>query len=160
MSKCLQQMGSTAFVASQTGDRTAKIMILSATTGLGSTCAPLAATQFARMPRRWSLAFTIGAAFAVITGIFQAFTFRFKDQNGIMSSFPPISLANLRDRPGCRVPEGHRRATVGEDRGLAERCQQVQADPPHACDPPYGFLHVCVCRISGDPVGLDGHVPS
>ena len=79
-----QDTGSKVFVASQAGDRTAKMMILSAANGLGATCAPLAATQFALMPR-WSLVYILNIAFAVITGVSQAFTFRFKDQDGKVS---------------------------------------------------------------------------
>ncbi|PIL23349.1 hypothetical protein GSI_14660 [Ganoderma sinense ZZ0214-1] len=72
-------VGSKAFVASQAGDSTAKMMILSAANGFGATCAPLAATRFALLAR-WSLVYTISIAFAVITGISQAITFRFRSQ--------------------------------------------------------------------------------
>ncbi|KAM5537669.1 hypothetical protein V8D89_008747 [Ganoderma adspersum] len=88
--------GSKVFVASQAGDATAKMMILSAANGLGATCAPLAATQFALMPR-WSLVYTVSIVFAVITGISQAFTFRFKDQDECLKEIGQRPLEKTED---------------------------------------------------------------
>lgn len=50
--------------------------------GVGAVCSPLAATQFADMPKRWSFHFLISLGLAIINTIFLLVVFRLKKADG------------------------------------------------------------------------------
>ena len=56
--------------------------LLHAFYGLGAVCSPLAATQFAQMPKRWSFHFLISLGLAIVNTIILFVVFRLKKSDG------------------------------------------------------------------------------
>ncbi|KAI1794465.1 MFS general substrate transporter [Ganoderma leucocontextum] len=85
--------GSSAFVASLTGDTSVRLSIMYTAYGVAATCAPLASTQFARLSQ-WSLVFLVTVGFAITTAILQVLAFKFQSQEDCLKEIgqPPLEI--------------------------------------------------------------------
>ncbi|KAL5481131.1 hypothetical protein ACEPAI_10072 [Sanghuangporus weigelae] len=72
------------FAVSLNKNAALKMAILHASFGMGALCSPLAATQFAAMPDRWSFHFLVSLGCAIINTTSLSIVFRFKPLNDVL----------------------------------------------------------------------------
>jgi fucose permease len=77
----MQDAQANGYIASLTDGAETKMGILHAAYGAGALCAPLAATQFAQLPR-WSFHYLLSFVLAISNTIFLFIAFRLKGQDG------------------------------------------------------------------------------
>ena len=85
--------------------------------GLGAVCSPLAATQFAEMPKRWSFHFLISLGLAIINTLILFLVFRLKKADGkllvpsyvfvCVNLFFPDCLQEVGEEPRDQDPGEH-----------------------------------------------------
>ncbi|KAL5522811.1 hypothetical protein ACEPAG_8829 [Sanghuangporus baumii] len=72
------------FAVSLNKNATLKMAILHASFGMGTLCSPLATTQFAAMPDRWSFHFLVSLGCMIINTTSLSIVFRFKSLNDVL----------------------------------------------------------------------------
>lgn len=63
---------------------------LDSATGVGAFASPLIATQFAQLPRHWSLHYLTTLGFAIINNVLVVVIFKYKTQEGEYTSFARV----------------------------------------------------------------------
>ncbi|EJD07335.1 MFS general substrate transporter [Fomitiporia mediterranea MF3/22] len=77
----IQVAQSNSYVASLSENSSKKMGFMHAGFGLGAVCSPLAATQFAKMPRHWSFHYIISLGIAMVNTLLLVFVFKGKTQD-------------------------------------------------------------------------------